>query len=127
MTLFSIALKRPSGALTVAVGAVLALAAACGDFTSVPASLAVVSDSGTVYALNGAPPGAPTALHVYTGSRLAADASFFFDVAFDIDAQGNVVILPQRAVASGLASSHTVGLQNVATDYSALEKAPKNG
>jgi hypothetical protein len=127
MTLFSTALRRPSGVLTAAVAAVLAFAGACGDFTSVPASLAVVADSGTVYALNGAPPGAPTALHVYTGSRLAADASFFFDVAFDIDAAGNVLILPQRVVASGLASSHTVGLQSVPTDYSSLDKAPKNG
>jgi hypothetical protein len=127
MTLFPTALKRPNGVLAMAVAAALAFTGACGDFTSVPAQLAVVADSGTVYALNGAPPGAPTALHIYTGSRLAADASFFFDVAFDLDASGNVLVLPQRAVASGLASSHTVGLQNVSEDYSLLAKAPKNG
>ena len=119
--------KRTVGALIVAAGAVLSLAAACSDFTGVPASLPTLTDSGTVYALNGAPSGAPTALHLYTGSRLAADASFIFDVAFDIDPQGNVIILPQRVVASGLTSSHSVGLQYVSTDFSLLDKAPKNG
>ena len=127
MTHFLTALKRPNGALAAAAFAVMATAAACGEFTSVPASLSVQSDSGMVYAINGAPPGAPTALHIYTGSRLAADASFFFDVAFDIDAAGNVLIMPQRVVASGLTTSHTVGLQAVGTDYSALDKAPKDG
>ena len=44
-----------------------------------------------VYALNGAPAGAPTALHVFSGTLLPADASFVFDVAFDIDGAGNPV------------------------------------
>src|SRR5262249_46290634 len=70
---------------------------------------------------------APTALHLYTGSRLAADASFLFDVAFDIDANGNPVLLPLRTVASGIAGSHPVGMQNIAGDFSTLEKAPKSG
>lgn len=121
-----IRLKRTFGAL-VASGAVLLLAAACGDFTSVPASLATFTDSGTVFALNGAPVGAPSALHLYSGSRLAADATFFFDVAFDIDADGNPVLLPQRVVASGLTSTHSVGLQTVNTAFSELERAPKSG
>lgn len=117
---------RTFGAL-IAAGATLVLAAACGDFTSVPAQLATLTDSGTVFALNGAPVGAPTALHLYSGSRLAADATFFFDVAFDIDTEGNPVILPQRVVASGLTATHSVGLQALDTPFSALEQAPKNG
>jgi hypothetical protein len=118
--------KRTFGVLT-AAGAVLAFSAACGDFTSVPASLPTLTDSGTVYAINGAPPGAPTALHLFSGSRLAADANFFFDVAFDIDASGNIVLLPQRVVASGLASTHSVGFQAVAQDFAAVDKALKSG
>lgn len=118
--------KRTFGAL-IAAGTTLVLAAACGDLTSVPASLATLTDSGTVFALNGAPVGAPTALHLYTGSRLAADATFFFDIAFDIDAAGNPVILPQRAVASGLTATHSVGLQTVDSPFASLEQAPKSG
>ena len=44
---------------------VLAIAASgCRDLTGLPASLPVISDSGVVYAINGAPAGAPTALEM---------------------------------------------------------------
>lgn len=114
--------------ITVLVGATLTVGAiSCGNLTGVPASLPTTSDSGVVYAINGAPPGAPSALHVFSGTLQAADANFAFDVAFDIDANGNVVVLPQRAVASGLATTHAVGLQTVTTSYDALTSAPKSG
>lgn len=119
--------KRSFRGFVAAATVVLTLGTACGDFTSVPASLATITDSGTVFAINGAPPGSPTALHLYTGARLAADASFFFDIAFDINAQGDVVLLPQRVVASGLAPTHSVGLQRVPETFDLLEKAPKSG
>ena len=109
-------------AAAVAVGGV-----ACGDLTGVPASLPTLADSTVVYAINGAPPGAPTALHVYAGQLFSADASFVFDVAFDIDASGHAVILPQRAVASGLAATHTVGLQVASGTYENLTRAPTSG
>lgn len=103
----------------------LAAAAACGDLTGVPASLPTISDSGIVYALNGAPPGAPTSLHMFSGTLLAADGSFVFDIAFDIDNSGNVVILPEPAVGSGLVTNHTVALATVSDSYDALGSAPK--
>jgi hypothetical protein len=108
--------------LTLAVAGV-----ACGDLTGVPASLPTVTQTGTVYAINGAPVNAPTALHVFSGTLLSANASFVFDVAFDIDASGNAVILPQRSVATGLTSTHTVALQKVGGDFDALTAAPKSG
>ncbi|HEY7393620.1 MAG TPA: hypothetical protein VH559_02185 [Gemmatimonadaceae bacterium] len=119
--------KRTFHTLVVAASVIVAFAAACSEFTGVPASLPTLTDSGTVFALNGAPANAPTALHLYTGTRLAADASFTFDIAFDIDADGNPVILPLRTVASGLAGAHTVSLQNINQDFSTLEQAPKSG
>ena len=102
-------------------------AVACGDLTGVPASLPTLTDSGTVYAINGAPPGAPTALHVFSGSILNADATFIFDVAFDIDANGRVIYLPQKTVASGLAPTHSVGLQATTATFDAVTSAPKSG
>jgi len=119
---------RPKTSLAVLAAATLAVAAtACGTLTGVPASLDTLADSGTVYAIKGAPPGAPTALYVFEGVLLAADATFTFDVAFDIDSLGRVVILPQRAVASGLASTHTVGVQTSSSTFDQLGDAPKNG
>ncbi len=111
----------------IAAATLLVAAAACGNFTGVPASLPTVADSGVLYALNGAPPGAPSALHMYSGTLIAADANFFFDIAFDINAAGSVVVLPQRAVASALASTHTVSLQTVPESYDAILSAPKSG
>ncbi len=111
----------------VAVSVVSALLAACGDLTGVPASLNTVTDSTSVYALNGAPSGAPTALHVFSGTLLPVTSSFVFDVAFDIDAGGNAVLLPQRAVASRLTSTHSVGLQKLNASFDAVTSAPKSG
>ena len=121
-------ISRPLPKIAALVTATLAVTAiACGDLTGVPASLPTISDSGLVYAINGAPPNAPTSLHFYSGQRLAADANFFFDVAFDIDAAGNVLILPQRVVASGLAATHSVGLQKSDSSFASIQIAPRGG
>ena len=120
-------LRPKTSLVAMAAATLVAAAAACGTLTGVPASLPTITDSGVVYAINGAPPGAPSSLHMYSGTLLAADANFIFDVAFDINTAGNVVVLPQRAVASGLASTHTVALQTVNSTFEALTSAPKNG
>jgi hypothetical protein len=121
-------IRRPTSKIVaIAVAGLAILGVACGDLTAVPASLPTVTDSGTVYALNGAPPGAPTALHVFSGTLLPATAAFVFDVAFDLDTAGHVLIIPQRVVATGLSSSHTVGLLSVSGDFDALATAPKTG
>lgn len=113
--------------VALAAATIVVAGVACGDFTGVPASLPTLSDSGSVYALNGAPVGSPTALYVFSGVLLPATASFVFDVAFDIDATGNAVILPQRVVATGLSSTHTVGLQKISVAFDSLNAAPKSG
>jgi len=100
---------------------------ACGNVFGVPASLPTFSDSGVVYAINGAPPGAPTALNIFSGTLLAANANFIFDVAFDIDSSGQVIILPEPAVASGLATAFTVSLQSVGGSFDDLTRAPGSG
>ena len=120
------AASRPR--IVVLVAALLSVGAlACGDFTGVPASLPTLTDSGTVYALNGAPAGAPTALHLFAGQLVPADANFLFDIAFDIDSSGRVVYMPQRVVASALATTHSVGLRTMPDSFEAVTSAPKSG
>ena len=120
------AASRPR--IAVLITAVFTVGAlACGDFTAVPASLPTLTDSGTVYALNGAPAGAPTALHIFSGSLVPADANFLFDVAFDIDSSGKIIYMPQRVVASALATSHSVGLRTLPDTFGAVTTAPKSG
>lgn len=121
-----LAILKPNIVALAAMSLVVA-GAACGDFTGVPASLPTLTNTGSVYALNGAPLGAPTALHVFSGTLLPATSSFIFDLAFDIDATGNVVLLPQRVVATGLTSTHSVALQKVAGEFDKLTAAPKGG
>jgi hypothetical protein len=121
-------IRRPKPTFVAVIAAAVAVVGvACGDFTGVPASLPTIPDSGLVYAINGAPPGAPTALHMFSGTLLSADANFIFDVAFDIDTAGNIVVLPQRVVASALASTHSVGLQATDSSFDAVTSAPKSG
>ena len=105
--------------------AAAALGLACGNFTGVPASLATATDSGTVFALNGAPLGAPTAIHAYSASFVAATADFLFDVAFDLDADAKIHILPQRQIASGLQTTHTVSLATMPDSFEAITSVPK--
>lgn len=108
--------------------AVLALtAAACGDITRPKAALPTGRDSTVLYALNGAPPGAPTAIYLPTESAVRADGNFQFDVAFDIDANGKVVLLPLRTVATGLSTTYRVGLQTSSVAFDSLLTAPKSG
>src|SRR4029078_1683144 len=73
-----------------AAAAVTTLCLACGGFTGVPASLPTLTDTGTVYALNGAPAGAPSGLHVFTGTLVPVDQSFSFDIGFCLESTGRV-------------------------------------
>lgn len=102
-------------------------AVSCGDLTGVQATLPTLTDSGVVYAINGAPIGAPTALQISTGTLVPATSAFAFDVAFDIDTGGHVVFLPLKTVASGLATTHSVGLQVSQTPFDNLSAAIKTG
>lgn len=121
-------MNRQIGLKSRIAGLVLATAVvagvACGNFTGVPASLITATDSGTVFALNGAPLGAPTAIHAASGQFVPADADFLFDVAFDLDANGGIHILPQRQVAAGLQATHTVSLATVPDSFEAVGAVP---
>ena len=119
--------KRRSVAV-LAAATVAVFGFACSEFTGVPASLPTISDTGTVYALNGAPAGAPAGLHIFTGSVVPVDQSFAFDVGFDLDSAGQITVYPQRTVATALSTAtHSVGLQTAKDSFEAVLTAPKSG
>lgn len=115
--------------IPLAVVAVAALVGACSNSLLPPAQQETLTDTATVYALSGSPPGAPTALYIYGRQLLIASPSFGFDVAFDIDTAGRAVLLPVRTLVSALTSSgHQVGLQQLSnTTFDALTDAPVSG
>jgi hypothetical protein len=111
----------------VAVVALAVLAVACGAPTKPKATYANTPSSYTLYAFTGAPVNAATAIS-FLGGAARADASFAFDVAFDLDATGRPIVYPVRAIASDLAGSvKRVGLQVVTGPFDSVLQAPATG
>jgi hypothetical protein len=110
------------------VAAVLAvIAVACGDPTKPKATYANAPSSYSLYAFTGAPVNAATAIS-FLGGAARADASFSFDVAFDLDQTGRPIIYPVRALASDLAGSvKRVGLQIVPGPFESVREVPETG
>lgn len=104
-----------------------ALAGACRDPLSIRASLPIRTDTLTLYALTGTPTTFPNALNTIFAQPVRADGSFGFDVAFDIDAANQVVVLPVRLVSGSLDASRRVGVQRSDSAFDALLRAPSTG
>jgi hypothetical protein len=111
-------------AATFAAAAMLA----CGDPNAPQARFSNYADTLGLYALNGAPRGAPTAIHLIAGvdgsAAVVTDASFSFDVAVDIDAQGRPVLYPVRTVAAPFLSTHQVGIRRETRPFDSITEAP---
>jgi hypothetical protein len=117
----------PTRPMRVVVVALAVLAVACGDPTKPKATYANALSTYALYAFTGAPVNAATAIS-FLGGGARADASFAFDVAFDLDATGRPVVYPVRAIASDLAGSvKRVGLQKVSGAFDTVREAPETG
>jgi hypothetical protein len=99
--------------------------AACSDPFALKASYANEPFTFSLYALTSKGPlNAPSALDLTAASVVRADGTFGFDVAFDLDSKGKVLIYPQKLVGSSLSTSRTVGLQRVSGTYESLLIGP---
>ena len=113
--------------------------AACGDPLGARANLAVSTDTLVVYPLSDPDPSHrdyPTALLTAGTTALvngqvviqprvvSASSSGDFDVAFDVDQAGKVVVIPQRRIVPG-AGGRAVGLQKSDRSFEALTEAPR--
>jgi len=122
---------RPAGRLivaTLAVAGVVALSA-CKDLTSVDAGFDNLVDSaGVFYTVNNSPAGTATAINLFTGNRYRADETFAYDIAFDMDSAHRVLIIPSKALATGLSNPYSVGLQKLTgVSFAQVTDAPKSG
>lgn len=113
-------------ALLVAVTAITAFSG-CGNSTGIKAQFPNRDTTLLVYALNGTPVTAPTALLIRSLSPVQVSSAFNFDVAFDINAAGEVVVHSTRAVAGQLVSARRVGLLFTDQAYEAVTRAPTGG
>ncbi|HMI54658.1 MAG TPA: hypothetical protein VK494_00580 [Gemmatimonadaceae bacterium] len=100
---------------------------ACGDPTSIKASIITSVDTLSVYALSGTPPSYPSGIAILSRQVVRVDGFAGFDVAFDIDESGEAVIYPVKLVVSSPGGSRPVGLQKISDSFENVIEAPKTG
>ena len=127
----------PAAALALLAGA----AAACGDPLGPRANFETFAASLVVYALSDDDPSRrdfPTALLttaqasgaggglVFQPRLTTPSAAADFDVAFDINAAGQAVLIPQRRLVPG-SGGRSVGILTSSQPFDALTEAPRSG
>lgn len=80
-----------------------------------------------VHALSGSPLATSNAITFPGRSVTRVDGTFDFDVAFDIDANGNVVLLAPELVGQNPAGNRLVGIQTGLGSYDNILEAPLSG
>ena len=110
----------------IAAGLTAAFISACGDPTGLKASLLNSVDTLSVFALSGTPPNYPSGLAFLSHQSVHVDGFGAFDIAFDINADGNAVVYPVKLiVASG--SPRPVAIQKIGEAFDSVAEAPKTG
>jgi hypothetical protein len=107
-----------------AIVASAAILTACDDPDLLRASLPTVEDEYTVFALTGTPAAYPSGINTYVRAAVRVDGSGNFDVAFDIDNQGNAVLYPVQKIVSTLSGTRRVGLRKVPGEFDSVTIAP---
>ena len=107
------------------VGAVVL--AACGDPFTIKASYPNEDQPFVLHALSGTPSSYSSAIALLVRQVTRVDGTLSFDIAFDLDANNNVVVLPVKMVGSGIGQPRQVGLLAGAGTFDQLTIAPTTG
>lgn len=110
--------------LALALVACASILTACDDPNLLQAQLPTVTDVYDVFALTGTPAAYPSGINTYVRSTVRVDGNANFDVAFDIDGQGKVIVYPVQKVVTSLTSSRRVGLRRVTGTFESVDLAP---
>ena len=107
-------------------------AAACGDPFAVKAPFQTVTDSFAISALTKTPVSARALWRISNFVRYRLDSvGTQFDLGFDIDATGRVVVYPARTIAvpppGTLVTPQPVGLLATTDVYASVDRAPQTG
>jgi hypothetical protein len=114
--------------LAVVLGATGAIsAAACDDPFAPRATTEVRTDSFIVYSVSQTPINAPAAFNIVFFTTLRLEPTYGFDLVFDIDQAGKVVLVPVRLVGGAVTSARRVGLQKITGPYGDVTRAPTSG
>jgi len=108
----------------------LIVAVGCSSDPYAPkASYPVISDTLRILALNGTAPEAESAVRLIGAASAVPDFAEQFDFAIDIDASGNVVLIPRSKVVT-CTTTCQLGVRIVRADsikFDAIYDAPKSG
>lgn len=116
-------LRYPAAAVAAIAG--LALATGCKQTNLLLASLPVATDTLVAYALTGTSASLPSALAVTVRSTVRVDGSGSFDVGFDFDGAGRVIVSPVRVLVNQLSGAPAVGIQTMfTTPFDSIKSAP---
>ena len=119
-------MKKRLPALLVAVG-VVAVMSGCGDGTGIKAQFPNFDVQDTLFSMTGAPAVLPSGLLVRDAGVHTVDGQLNFDVAFDVDSAGNIVLYTERRIVSQLVQGHRVGLLTTTQPFDAVTRAPTSG
>ena len=98
------------------------------DYNTLPAATTeVATQAFFLHALTGSSSIAATALSFPARSVTRVDGTFAFDVAFDIDPAGNVILLPPEMVGQNPGGNRLVGIITGIGSYDAITEAPLSG
>ncbi|MEP7344275.1 MAG: hypothetical protein ABI877_03365 [Gemmatimonadaceae bacterium] len=114
-------------AAPLALGAALVAAIACSDPLAAKATLAIQTDTLVAFALTGTPPAFPAALNTVFRSVVRVDSDHNYDVAFDLDVDGSVRLIPVRLMGGATTATRRVGIQKSTQNFVALTRAPNSG
>ncbi len=114
------------GLLAVVLGA-LAGTAACDDPFKITADSPNIDASFELWAMSGSPAAYPAGILVPQASVVRLDAAGSFDLAFDIDADGRLIVYPVGTVVSPIAGTRAIEFQRGVGAYNAIVEAPRTG
>ena len=106
---------------------VAAAASACSDPYAMKAQYTNATQIFVVHALSGSALNFSSALSLPAKATTKVDGSFSFDVAFDLNAKGDVVFLPPHTVGENPLGNRQVGIQKATTTYDLVTLAPTAG
>lgn len=115
--------RRAAPALILAAAAF----AACSDSLGLPTSYTNSDQAYVVYALSGTDINAPSGMLLSSKTMVRVDGAFQFDIAFDINKDGNAIVLPVNQVGTPVGGAPLIGLQRVAKAYGDVTEAPRSG
>ncbi|HEY3286558.1 MAG TPA: hypothetical protein VGJ96_05470 [Gemmatimonadaceae bacterium] len=101
--------------------------AACSDPFKLKASYANEPFTYSVYGMSGSgPSNAPAALDLIGRSPVKVDGTLAFDIAFDFDGTGKILVIPQKLVGTPMNGGRAVALQRISGAYESVLLAPQH-